>query len=221
MQNLYQAERSLIQYTFEQYDSYYGTGKQFLTTPNQDAQLKQCGLIDLTHLSRVGFRGLDAASYLNQQGYSTPNSPNTLLAQMDGSVVGRLSATEYLLLGSLKDFGTSVSELESAWQMEEARLNYLLPRQDSHAWLMLTGETVALVMAKLCGVDLSDEAFKSGQIAQTSVARVNAIVLNVSDSDCPKFSILCDRSASLYLWDVLIDAIQEFDGKVLGVNSLL
>ena len=59
-----------------------------------------------------------------------------------------------------------------------------------------------------------------GHIVQTSVARINAIVLNVSDEVCPKFSILCDRSASLYLWEVLIDAMAEFNGKVIGVNTL-
>lgn len=66
MQNLYQAERSLIQRTFEKYDA-YGSGKYFLTTPNQQEQLKRCGLIDLTHLSRVGFRGVDAETYLQQK----------------------------------------------------------------------------------------------------------------------------------------------------------
>lgn len=67
--------------------------------------------------------------------------------------------------------------------MDES-LNYLLPRQDSHAWMMLTGDYVSAIMAKLCGVDLSSEEFKPGQIVQTSVARINAIVLNVSDEIC-------------------------------------
>ena len=218
MQNLYQAERSLIQRTFEKYDA-YGSGKYFLTTPNQQEQLKRCGLIDLTHLSRVGFRGVDAATYLQQKGYRTPEVPNTVLAQDDGSFVGRLSATEYLVLGSLKDFGDKVTALEAGWQIDES-LNYLLPRQDSHAWMILTGEYISAIMAKLCGVDLSAEEFKPGHIVQTSVARINAIVLNVSDEVCPKFSILCDRSASLYLWEVLIDAMAEFNGKVIGVNTL-
>lgn len=220
MQNLYTVERSLIQHVFEQYDV-YGDGKQFLTTSDQKWQRNKCALIDLTHLSRVGFRGADAQEYLEKQGYKTPVIPNSFLEQVDGSVVGRLSATEYLILGALKDFGARVNELECNWQLEEMRLNYILPRQDSHAWMMLTGEYIAMVMAKLCGVDLRDEAFKPGQIVQTSVARVNAIVLNMSDATCPKFSILCDRSASLYLWEVLIDAMQEFEGKVIGINHLL
>jgi sarcosine oxidase, subunit gamma len=219
MQNLYTVERSLIQRTCEQYDL-YGDGKQFLTTSDQKSQLKKCALIDLTHLSRVGFRGADAHEYLQKRGYSTPSLPNTFLEQIDGSVVGRLSAAEYIILGSIKDFGARVSELESSWQLDETKLNYMLPRQDSHAWLMLTGESVAMVMAKLCGVDLMEEAFKPGHIVQTSVARVNAIVFNVSDTACPKFTILCDRSASLYLWEVLIDAMQEFEGQIIGINHL-
>jgi sarcosine oxidase subunit gamma len=76
-------------------------------------------------------------------------------------------------------------------------------------------------MAKLCAVDLSAESFVVGQIAQTSVARINAIVMNVSDAQAPKFNILCDRASSLYLWNVLLDAIAEFDGKAIGIQGLL
>lgn len=219
MTNLYQAESSLVQGTFAKYDL-YGQGKQFLTTEHQSKDLQQCGLIDLTHLSRVGFRGADAADYLQEQGLSTPDVPNTLTLQSDGSTVGRLSATEYIVLGSLADFGEKVTALEASWQMSE-RLNYLLPRQDSHAWFMITGQFIVPIMAKLCGVDLSENEFKVGQIAQTSVARINAMIFNMGDEHCPKFSILCDRAASLYLWDVLLDAMSEFDGQILGVNALI
>ena len=219
MSNLYHAESSLVEGAYAQYDS-FGAGKKFLSTHHELKDLKQSALIDLTHLSRVGFRGADAAAYLQQQGYNTPEVPNTLTVQSDGSVVGRLSATEYLVLGTLKDFGEKVTALEASWQMNE-QLNYLLPRQDSHAWFMITGQFIVPVMAKLCGVDLSEHAFKTGQIAQTSVARINAIVFNVSDESCPKFSILCDRAASLYMWEVLQDAMDEFQGKVIGINSLI
>jgi len=76
-------------------------------------------------------------------------------------------------------------------------------------------------MAKLCGVDLQQQAFTVGQVAQTSVARINAIVINVSDAQTQKFNLLCDRAAALYLWDVLIDAIDEFDGQVAGIEAIL
>ena len=223
MQSLYQVERSPIEKAGSQiaYQS-FGLGKRFLhdQTPSSSINSSQCTMIDLTNLSRVGFRGQDAAAYLSSYGFQLPQQPNQAIQQEDGCWVLRLSLTEYCVLGSLKDFGERVSQLEQGWQMDECA-NYLLPRQDSHAWIQLSGEPLAKVMAKLCAIDLRGDVFQVGQVAQTSVARINAIVVNVSDPNTHKFNILCDRAAALYLWGVLQDAIQEFDGKVIGINSLI
>lgn len=218
MSILHQAERSPIQKTCATYQS-YGTGSMFLAG-DECQQIQQCAVVDLTNMPRVGFRGTDSASYLSAAGFELPDALNTLCHQANGSIVARLSATEYLLLGAMFDFGESVSALELGWELNDSA-NYLLPRQDSHAWIQLTGNWVALVMAKLCAVDLSAEAFTTGQIAQTSVARINAMVMNVSDAQAPKFNILCDRASVLYLWNVLLDAIVEFDGKAVGIDGLL
>ncbi|MFT4020263.1 MAG: sarcosine oxidase [Acinetobacter sp.] len=221
--NLYDAERSPIARTVASnlYES-YGIGKTFLKNEmvHTKKQIQHLAIVDLTNLSRVGFRGMDTASYLNSFGFTLPEQSNAALLQADSSWVARLSATEYLLLGSFNDFGERISQLENGWSMDE-RANYLLPRQDSHGWLQLTGSAAVAVMAKLCAVDLSPEVFQIGQIAQTSIARTNGIVINVSDQDSVKFTILCDRAAVLYLWGVLLDAMDEFAGKVVGIESLL
>lgn len=222
MNALYEVERSPIAKSTTASYQTFGLGKQFLKDIDIDAekQIQQCAIIDLTNLSRVGFRGQDAADYLTNYGFQLPEQPNQALLQEDGCWVARLSFTEYCVLGSLHDFGERVSQLEQGWTMEE-RANYLLPRQDSHAWIQLTGQHVALIMAKLCGVDLQQQAFTVGKVVQTSVARINAIVINVSDAQTQKFNLLCDRAAALYLWDVLIDAIDEFDGQVAGIEAIL
>ena len=223
MQTLYDAQRSPIANTVAAslYQP-FGQGKRFFKDVATDieAQIQKSAIVDLTNLSRVGFRGTNAATYLSSFGFHLPDAANFAVQQADGSWVARLSATEYFLLGSLNDFGERISQLENNWTMDD-RANYLLPRQDSHAWLQLTGNTAALVMAKLCAVDLSSEVFAVGQVAQTSVARVNAIILNVSDAQTQKFNILCDRSAALYMWEVLQDAIAEFGGKPVGIEGLL
>ena len=223
MQALYQAERSPIEIagSLFAYET-FGLGKRFLQDQSfsNEKNLAQCSIVDLTNLSRVGFRGQDAATYLSSFGFQLPEQPNQALQQEDGCWVLRLSFTEYCVLGSLQDFGERVSHLEQAWQMDE-RANYLLPRQDSHAWMQITGVHISDVMAKLCAVDMRSEVFGVGQIAQTSVARINAIVLNASDHDIQKLNILCDRAAALYLWGVLQDAIDEFDGEMVGINGFL
>lgn len=219
MQPLYQAERSLIQAHVGNYQA-YGLGKQFLTTAHDQQAIEHCALIDLTHLSRVGFRGKESADYLKPFGFQLPEKANFSIQQDDGTTVARLSATEYLILGSLDDFGESVAQLEARWTMTDQQI-FLLPRQDSHAWLQLTGRHIAQVMAKLCAVDLNAASFLPGHVVQTSIARINAIIVNVSDEDAPKFNLLYDRAAAVYLWEVLVDAMGEFDGQVVGVNALI
>lgn len=187
---------------------------------DESAQLQRCALIDLTNLARVGFRGAQAAEYLQARGYALPEAPNRALTQADGSHVARLSQTEYLLLGSLRDAGRRIAQEEQEWAFSEAA-NYLLPRQDSHAWLLLTGEHVSDVMAKLCGVDLRPAAFPPGSVAQTSAARINVIVINLGLGELPCFQILCDRASVSYFWDALLDAMAEFGGKPAGLDVLL
>ncbi|WP_278348712.1 MULTISPECIES: sarcosine oxidase subunit gamma [Stutzerimonas] len=187
---------------------------------NEAETLARCGLVDLTNLARVGFRGTDAADYLQHRNYRLPEAPNRALAQLDGSLVARLSQTEYLLLGSLHDGGSRIQAEENRWALG-AKALYLLPRQDSHAWLLLSGEHASQVMAKLCGVDLRAESFAEGAVAQTSAARINVIVINAPIDGLPGYHILCDRSSVSYFWDVLLDAMSEFAGKPVGIEALL
>ena len=168
-----------------------------------------CVLVDLTDLSRVGFRGQQSADYLRARGFELPQAPNQAVTQADGSHVARLSQTEYLILGSHLDQGERIADEEARWELDHSA-NYLLPRQDSHAWLQLSGACVPQVMAKLCGVDLRPPAFGPGAVAQTSAARINVIVINVGGEDQPAFQILCDRASLAYFKDAVADAMAEF-----------
>ncbi|MDG9856831.1 sarcosine oxidase [Pseudomonas nitroreducens] len=186
----------------------------------EHAQLQSCALIDLSNLPRAGFRGLDAAAYLQARGYVLPGAPNRSQRQDDGTLVARLSQTEYLLLGSLHDMGARIAAEEAAWQLGDSG-NYLLPRQDSHAWLQLSGAHYAQVMAKLCGVDLHPQAFGPGAVAQTSAARINVIVINSGSAELPCLQILCDRASVEYFWTAMLDAMDEFDGRPVGIDALI
>ncbi|WP_060481888.1 sarcosine oxidase subunit gamma [Pseudomonas sp. NBRC 111119] len=181
--------------------------------------LQQCAMVDLTGLPRVGFRGTQSGEYLQSRGFSLPGKPNQAVTQSDGSHVARLSQTEYLLLGSLRDKGGRIADEEARWELDHLA-NYLLPREDSHAWLQLSGVHAADVMAKLCGVDLRIAAFMKGAVAQTSAARINVIVINVRSESHPVFHILCDRTSLEYFKGALMDAMAEFDGRALQIDAL-
>jgi sarcosine oxidase subunit gamma len=186
----------------------------------ESAQLQRGALIDLTNLARVGFRGVQAGEYLSDKGYQLPTAANQALTQTDGCHVVRLSQNEYLLLGSLRDAGARVAREEADWQFSE-QANYLLPRQDSHACVLLTGACGPEVLAKLCGVDLRPETFPVGAVAQTSAARINVIVINLPEGELPCLQLLCDRASLVYFWDVLLDAMAEFGGQPAGIDALL
>ena len=181
--------------------------------------LQQSAVVDLTGLPRVGFRGAQSGEYLQSRGFSLPDKPNQAITQPDGSHVARLSQTEYLLLGSLRDRGERIADEEARWEMDHLA-NYLLPREDSHAWMQLSGVHAAEVMAKLCGVDLRSAAFAQGAVAQTSAARINVIVINISAESHPILHILCDRASLEYFKGALMDAMAEFDGRALQIDAL-
>ena len=181
--------------------------------------LQQCAMVDLTGLPRVGFRGAQSGEYLQSRGFSLPDKPNQAITQPDGSHVARLSQTEYLLLGSLRDRGERIADEEARWEMDHLA-NYLLPREDSHAWMQLSGVHATEVMAKLCGVDLRSTAFAQGAVAQTSAARINVIVINISAESHPILHILCDRASLEYFKGALMDAMAEFAGQALQIDAL-
>ncbi|MDR2032841.1 MAG: hypothetical protein LBP86_11490, partial [Azoarcus sp.] len=121
--------------------------------------LGECALADLTNLPRLGLRGKAAAARLADEGFPLPEAPNRLARAPSGETLLRLSQNEYLLLGAFADGGARVRVLENDLPKAGENGLYFLPRQDSHAWFWLGGPRRAEVMAKLCGVDLSRDAF--------------------------------------------------------------
>ena len=156
-------------------------------------------LKDLSRLPRLAFRGAAVAGYLQTAGLPVPEKPNRACEADSGEWVLRLSQTEFWVMAPNSELGN----------LPEQHCTPLRP-QDSHAWLNLSGEHRAAVMAKLCGVDLRDEAFPCGAIAQTSMARVNVVVIHHVFEGEASFSILCDSAGVEYLWRSLQDALLEF-----------
>jgi sarcosine oxidase subunit gamma len=200
-------------------------GHTMLVSHYRDTEnLGECGLADFTNLPRLGARGKAAAGYLAAAGLRLPETPNRLILAASGETLLRLSQSEYLLLGSPADKGARVRALETAFPRTGENGLYFLPRQDSHAWFRLAGPRRFEVMAKLCGVDLRPAAFARDGVAQTSVARINAIVANDGATgdggQNSAFHLLFDRPSAPYLWDVLLDAMREFGGQPLGFRTL-
>lgn len=176
-------------------------------------------IADLTPLPRLGFKGRGTLAAMQARGVVVENEPNRVFRQPDGGLCLVLAATEVLLLGPLEGDGAGLEGLERGWRIEDGERTYPVPRRDSHAWFGLAGPAVPAMFAKLCGVDLRPHRFADLSIAQTSVARLNAIVARADCAGRPDYHLLADSAAAVYLLDCLLDAAEEFGGRIVGARA--
>lgn len=181
-------------------------------------QLKSCALLDLSELSRTGVRGPGAEAFLTREGIAFPHKPNLMIETEQRQIVARLGSSECWVLDDPVGPGREMGALNT--KIDEEPGCYPLYCQHSHAWFALSGKYLPELMAKICGVDLRADAFPEGAIVQTSIARVSGIIIHHKVNGIPLFSLLSDSSSSEYLWHALLDAMQEFAGKPVGLNVL-
>lgn len=166
------------------------------------------GLADLSPLARTGIKGPRALAWLAERGWAVPADNNLALMTEDGHICARLSNAEALILGPID--GSAIAELNTAVPGGGV---WSAPRRDSHCWFRLQGGPSVDCLQKLCGIDLRAHQFPVGSVAQTSIARLNAIVIR---DPADAFHLLADSASALWFWDALLDAMAEFDGGPVG-----
>jgi sarcosine oxidase, subunit gamma len=187
-------------------------------------QARTMGIADLSVLPRTGFKGAGTVEWLTAQGLAIGPDSNRAYPQPGGELAARLAPTEIFLIDSLAGTGELIRRLNAAWSWgnEKPRrlVGYPMPRSESHAWFMVTGNQAPAMFAKICGVDLRLHRFAAGAIAQTSVAKMSAIVVRVDLGGTPAFHLLADSASAEYLWTCVLDAMAEFNGSAVGWSAL-
>ncbi len=176
-------------------------------------------IADLSGMPRLGFKGRGTLPAMQARGLKLENKPNHAFLQNDGSLCMVLAASEVFLLSALNGDKNGFAELENNWRIEDNEKTYPMPRRHSHAWFALQGDAVPELFSKLCAVDLRPQAFGDLNIAQTSVARLNAIVLRADTGGLPLYHLLADSAASSYMLTCLKDAAEEFGGKIMDASA--
>lgn len=193
------------------------------------ARARRLALADLSVLPHAGFKGRGTVEWLMAQGLQIGPDSNVAYLQSDGAMAARLAPTEIFVLDSFSGSGALVQRLNTAWKWAETaprpQQGYLVPRQDSHGWFMLAGEFAPEMFSKICGVDLRRDRFADGQIAQTSVAKMSAIIIRADRKGKDgrahaAYHVLADIASAEYLWPCLMDAGQEFGIQPVGLTAL-
>ena len=176
---------------------------------------------DLSGLPRIGFKGRDALDWLRGRDFDFGDTPNRSYRQPNGVRVAVLAPTEALLLSPLAEPALSLNDLAGACALDDGILRYPVLRGDANFEFLITGHDAAAMFAKVCGVDLRPSVFDIDAVAQTSVARSNAIVVRADIAALPAYRIFGDSASAEYMWDSLLDAMIEYDGVVAGLADIL
>lgn len=175
---------------------------------------------DLSPLPRVGFKGRGALDWARDHGVAIGEDNNVAYRQPGGELAARLADTEVMVIDSLDGAGTLPHRVESEWSMDNAEGGYLVNRQGASFWFMVSGEDAPAMLAKICAVDLRPAKFPIGAIAQTSVARTSCIVIRADLGDALAYHLLGDSASAEYQWHCLLDAMEEFGGRPVGITTL-
>jgi heterotetrameric sarcosine oxidase gamma subunit len=74
------------------------------------------------------------------------------------------------------------------------------------ALVRITGQDAAELMARLCGVDLSDDMAPDGAALRSAVAGVATDIIRDDRDGAPSYLLHCERSSGQYLFDALVSA---------------
>ena len=138
---------------------------------------RNMAVADLSLLPRIGYKGAEAIDWLGNQGLDIGIQANKAFEQMDGSLCAKLAPSEALILSPLDGSSKTVSDLKAAWAKGIDQRAYEVLREDVNFEFIITGESSADMFAKICGVNLSPSHFAALEVAQTSVARSNCILI--------------------------------------------
>ncbi len=84
------------------------------------------------------------------------------------------------------------------------------------ALMRITGVRAADLLAKVCGIDFSDEVTPDGAAFRSSVAKLVTDVVRDDRGAERSYLLHCERSSGQYLFDALVDAGSEFGIEVEG-----
>ena len=187
----------------------------YFESVESEAQLaKTLGLCDVSGMSRHDLRGPDAESWLQSQGWEVPVALHeSTLIPGKGRII-RLDHDEFLIEGSVL---ANVEPLSISSPSERVVNVFHFQRQD--ATFLLTGGRAIEVFAQTCGVNISK--CESGRVIFSRIAGINASIFPDKIGTVPVYWISTGSDLGWYLWETLIEIVQELDGRIIGMTCLL
>lgn len=181
-----------------------------------DARRSSAGLrlADVTPLAKIAVRGTHdgALATALSVGFGRTN-PSTGGELAIGSGPG-----EWLVLGAPGEQDKLHAELTRIVD-GSGEFGSVVDLTHGRAMLRLTGEKSADMLAKVCGIDLSDDFVPNHSALRTSVAKLVTDVVRHDVDGVRSYLLHCERSSGAYLFDALLDAGKEFQIDTDGCSA--
>ena len=87
-------------------------------------------------------------------------------------------------------------------------VNVVSDCSDARIVIRIIGRLARALFSKSCALDLTPDHFAPGQCAQTLFARIPVLIHQIDSS--PSFDLYVDTSLSVYAWQWLLDASNEY-----------
>jgi sarcosine oxidase subunit gamma len=165
-------------------------------------------LADLSGAPVVLIQG-QVADLLQERFGGAPARPGDMM-RLDEGCLARLTATHFYLFGATLTASLPAAAVLDAGFQQAGRFAHATDYSGGTAILALAGQAAPEVLSKLCGLDFHPNRFPDLHVAQTSVAKIKALIARHDEGASLHYSLHVDAASGHYLWDVVWDAGQEF-----------
>ena len=163
-------------------------------------------LTDCTPLAKVQLR----APITGRAAASLPVRFGRAARDADGTLVVGSGPGEWLLFAPAGQASALAPRLENTAARAPGESVTWVDLTHGRALMRLSGSSAAGVLAKVCGIDLSDDVTPDGAAFRTSVAALATDVIRDDLGGTRSYLLHCERSSGQYLFDALLRAGAEF-----------
>ena len=135
--------------------------------------LESLTIEDRTSHPRWGIKGPGSADWLAAHGLTLPLVNRHML--IHGMRLLRLGRNDITVLAKPGTAGP-LANLRHDWERSSGPKGYSSWREESWAWLALSGDALDAALERLCAIDLRPGRFAADQLALTRFAHVDAVV---------------------------------------------
>jgi heterotetrameric sarcosine oxidase gamma subunit len=133
-----------------------------------------------------------------------------------GTLVVGSGPGEWLLLAPP---GANAAVIRRVEEVPDEGLVSVFDATHGRALMRVTGARAPDLLAKVCGIDLSEEVTPDGAAFRSSVAKLVTDVVRDDRDGERSYLLHCERSSGQYLFDALLDAGDEFGIEVEGFTA--